>query len=188
MKKRKWGILSVFLLLLAACDPLTMTSRGKELLGTYVLTTQSEFGSWTEIYSVSETSVTYKGGVDEKSAETVYTGTVRKVVFDRFNGEETQPAMNLPEGTGYGHFGYMILELTECNNEGTGRPGMFNVFRFGQKKDGTWVFTQGYKNGSSDENVYINRLFGTAEEAEREITAKNGYFGYASTGFRKQKQ
>ena len=96
--------------------------------------------------------------------------------------------MNLPEGTGYGHFGYMILELTECNNEGTGRPGMFNVFRFGQKKDGTWVFTQGYKNGSSDENVYINRLFGTAEEAEREITAKNGYFGYASTGFRKQKQ
>ena len=175
MRKRKWGILSVCLLLLAACDPLTMTSRGKELLGTYVLTTQSEFGSWTEIYSVSETSVTYKGGVNEKSSETVYTGTVRKVVFDRFNGEEAQPAMNLPEGTVYNHFGYMILELTECDNEGTGRPGMFNIFRFGQKKD-----------GSSDENVYINRLFGTAEEAEREITAKNGYFGYASTGFRKQ--
>lgn len=187
MKKAgRWVFLAAAALLAAACDPLTATVQGKEVQGTYVLTTQSEFGSWTEKYTVSDTEVRYESGADETSTAVVYTGTIVKTVLNRFNGEETRPAQNIAEGTVFDNYGYMILKYTECDNEGTGRAGQFNVFRFGKKEDGTWVFTQGYKNGSAQEGEYVNRLYDTADDAEQKITEKNGYFGFASVGFVKQ--
>lgn len=187
MRKMKiWGLLAAAALLAAACDPLTATVQGKKVQGTYVLTTKSEYGSWTEKMTISDMTVKYESGSDETSLSTVYVGEIRKTVLNRFNGGETQLALNTEKETVWENFGYMVLRYTVCDNEGTGNPGSFNVFRFGQKEDGTWVFTQGYKNSSSEEGVYINRLFDEAAEAERQITLENGYFGFASAGYRKQ--
>lgn len=179
-------LLAAAVLLAVACDPLTMTDRGKAFQGEYLLTTVSDYGSWTERYTISDSQVKYESGVDEKSLSLVYVGEIKKTVFDRFNGEEKLPASNFSENAVFAQFGYMILQYYKCDNEGTGKAGQYNVFRFAQDEAGKWIFTQGYKNGSAEEGVYINRLFETASEAEKEITAKNNYFAYASVGFQKK--
>ena len=187
MKKvKRWVLLAAAAFLAAACDPLTTTAQGKEVQGAYVLPTDSGFGPWTEKYTVSETGVRYESGVNENEMSVVYAGTIVKTVFNRFNSGEIRPAQNIGEETVFKNFGYMILKYTECDNEGTGQPGQFNIFRFAEKEDGTWIFTQGFKNGSGKEGVYINSLCGTAAKAEREVTEKNGYFDFASTGFLKK--
>ncbi len=106
--------------------------------------------------------------------------------FDSFNGGEQRLANSIAENAAFPFFGYLVIRLTESDGDGTGKVGEYNVFRFARGEDNLWIFTQGFKNGSTDENVYVNSLFSDAAEAEEQITCAGGWFDYASVGYEKQ--
>lgn len=180
-KMHLWLGFVFFVLSLTACDPLSFTKKGKELQGTYVISTTT----WIEKITIGENEIRYENGSSEDKLSTTYAGQVEKTVFSKWNGKDTDLAKDFKDKT-YSLYGYIVYSLTESSGEGTGKVGEFNVFRFGKTEEGVWAFTQGSKNSSTQENVYINSLFDSAKKAEEMITIANGYFDFSSSGYSKQ--
>lgn len=171
--------------ILTACEALSGT-MGKELIGVYVLDASSDFGPWQEQITITKSSVRYESGNSDETLSVVYEAEIEKARFDSFNGGERRLANSVAEETDFPFFGYLVIRLTKSDGDGTGKVGEYNVFRFARGEDGLWIFTQGFKNGSTDESVYVNSLFSDAAEAEEKITCANGWFDYASVGYKKQ--
>ena len=174
MKRVFFSIAVCAAVILAACEPLS-GETGKELIGTYVLDASSDFGPWQEQITITESSVRYESGNSDETLS-----------FGSFNGGEQRPANSIAENAAFPFFGYLVIRLTKSDGDGTGKVGEYNVFRFARGEDNLWIFTQGFKNGSTDESVYVNSLFSDAAEAEEKITCANGWFDYASVGYEKQ--
>ena len=147
---------------------------GKELIGTYVLDASSDFGPWQEKITVTETSVRYESGSSNETLSVVYEAEIEKAQFGSFNGGEQRPANSIAENAAFPFFGYLVIRLTKSDGDGA------------RGEDNLWIFTQGFKNGSTDESVYVNSLFSDAAEAEEQITCAGGWFDYASAGYEKQ--
>ena len=171
--------------ILTACEALSGT-MGKELIGVYVLDASSDFGPWQEQITITESSVRYESGNSDETLSVVYEAEIEKARFGSFNGGEQRPANSIAENAAFPFFGYLVIRLTKSDGDGTGKVGGYNVFRFARGEDNLWIFTQGFKNGSTDESVYVNSLFSDAAEAEEKITCANGWFDYASVGYEKQ--
>lgn len=185
MKRVFFSIAVCAAVILAACEPLS-GETGKELIGTYVLDASSDFGPWQEQITITESSVRYESGNSNETLSVVYEAEIEKARFDSFNGGEQRPANSIAENAAFPFFGYLVIRLTKSDGDGTGKVGEYNVFRFARGEDNLWIFTQGFKNGSTDESVYVNSLFSDAAEAEEKITCANGWFDYASVGYEKQ--
>lgn len=185
MKRVFFSIAVCAAVILTACEALS-GETGKELIGTYVLDASSDFGPWQEKITVTETSVRYESGNSNETLSVVYEAEIEKAQFGSFNGGEQRPANSIAENAAFPFFGYLVIRLTKSDGDGTGKVGEYNVFRFARGEDNLWIFTQGFKNGSTDESVYVNSLFSDAAEAEEKITCANGWFDYASVGYEKQ--
>lgn len=185
MKRVFFSIAVCAAVILAACEPLS-GETGKELIGTYVLDASSDFGPWQEQITITESSVRYESGNSDETLSVVYEAEIEKAQFGSFNGGEQRPANSIAENAAFPFFGYLVIRLTKSDGDGTGKVGEYNVFRFARGEDNLWIFTQGFKNGSTDESVYVNSLFSDAAEAEEKITCANGWFDYASVGYEKQ--